>query len=153
MSNIVEVLPTVDFELCNQLYKILDEIGFPEDQQFLFYPGTAFYNRMWREKPRQMEIFCKICDTINHFQYNMIVISRNYILSKDVDNKKYGPQLSISIGDYEGNMLTIADEQVSDHNRPVCFDGTIIPYETSSHISGEKYHLRFYHYGTIHTPP
>jgi hypothetical protein len=153
MSNIVEVLPTVDFEICNQLYKILDEIGFPEDQQFLFYAGTAFYNRMWREKPRQMETFCKICDTINHFQYNMIVISRNYVLSKDVDNKKYGPQLSISVGEYDGNMLTIADEQVSDHNRPVCFDGTIIPYETSSHIRGEKYHLRFYHYGTIHPPP
>jgi hypothetical protein len=143
-NNIVNQYPAIEATLVTELINALNSLSLCEEEPVLLYPGTAHYNRYWRSYPAEMETFCALADRVNPFEYNAIYISKNYEREKGVDHKRYGPQLTISLGDFEGNRLIIADDYVDDHNTPTVFDGTLIPYETDPQLSGTCYRLLFF---------
>lgn len=143
-NNIVNQYPAIEADLATDLINALNSLPMCEEEPVLLYPGTGPYNRYWRCYPAEMETFCALADRVNHFEYNAIYISKNYEREKGVDHKRYGPQLSVSLGDFEGNRLIIADDYVDDHNTPTVFDGTLIPYETDRQLSGTCYRLLFF---------
>jgi len=143
-NNVVNQYPAIESDLATDLINALNSLPLCEEEPVLLYPGTAPYNSFWRIAEQEMETFSALCDRVNPFEYNAIYISTNYEREKGVDHKRYGPQLTISVGDFEGNRLIIADEYVDDHNTPTTFDGTLIPYETDRQLKGTCYRLQFF---------
>jgi hypothetical protein len=144
MSNLVETLPQIENEMSYLLITVLDRLELQEGLPTILYQGTEDYEKIMREKQDDLRDLILLCDTINPYEYNCIYITKNGGYEKHTDVKRFGPKLSISVGQWTGNKLLIDGEEVSDHNRAVIFDGTKVPHVTTRHETGLKYNLMFY---------
>jgi hypothetical protein len=144
MSNLVETLPQIENEMAYLLITVLDRLEFPEGKPIILYQGTEDFEYYKNEKQDDLRDLTLLCDTINPYEYNCIYITKNGSYEKHTDIGRFGPKLSISVGQWTGNKLLIDAEHVCDHNRAVIFDGTKVPHETTPHETGLKYNLMFY---------
>ena len=144
MSNLVETLPQIENEMAYLLITVLDRLELPEERPIILYQGTEDLASLIWEKQDDLRDLTLLCDTINPYEYNCIYITKNGSYEKHTDVKRFGPKLSISVGQWTGNKLLIDGEHVCDHNRAVIFDGTKVPHETTPHKTGLKYNLMFY---------
>ena len=144
MTNLVETLPQIENELAFMLITVLDRLELSEGIPIILYQGTEDFERMRREKQGDLCDLTLLCDSINPYEYNCIYLTKNGSYEKHTDVKRFGPKLSISVGQWTGNKLLIDGEEISDHNRAVIFDGTKVPHETTPHETGLKYNLMFY---------
>lgn len=144
MSSLVETFPPINNEIAYLLILVLDRLEIPEGKPIILYQGTEDLASFMRGNPGEMCDLTILCDQINPFEYNCIYITKNGGYEKHTDVKRFGPKLSISVGQWTGNKLLIDNEEVSDHNRAVVFDGTKISHETTPHETGLKYNLMFY---------
>ena len=144
MSNLVETLPQIENEMAYLLITVLDRLELPEERPIILYQGTDDFEYYKNEKQNELCDLTVLCDSINPYEYNCIYITKNGSYEKHTDVKRFGPKLSISVGQWTGNKLLLDGEHICDHNRAVIFDGTKVPHETTPYETGLKYNLMFY---------
>jgi hypothetical protein len=144
MSNLVETLPPIENEMAYMLITVLDRLELLEGKPIILYQGTDDFEYYKNKRQSDLCDLTVLCDSINPYEYNCIYITKNGSYEKHTDVKRFGPKLSISVGQWTGNKLLIDGEHVCDHNRAVIFDGTKVPHETTPHKTGLKYNLMFY---------
>jgi hypothetical protein len=144
MSAVVETFQKVDPILIRIALDLLPRLKLEDEQMLILSIGLPHLEILMKNDPLLLQSLTELFDLINPFEFNCVYITKNGGHHRVYDDKQFGKKATISFGDWTGNKLLIDNEHVSDHNRLVVYDGTVIISETTVHNSGIKYNITFY---------
>ena len=145
-KNLVETYPPCEAIYIKSALNLLSRLKLEDEQMIILAKGTPHLKILQKNNPLLLSELCELFELINPFEYNTIYITKNGGYHHKFDDKQFGRKASISFGAWEGNRLLVEDEIVDDHNKLVVYDGTILSSETTTHESGTKFNITFYHF-------
>ena len=90
------------------------------------------------------EELVKVGKIICPFPFTSVQLNNNLVCPKHVDSNNIGESLLVSIGDYEGCNIVIADKEYNTCYSPVIFNGSELEHYNTPLISGNKYSMVFF---------